>query len=491
MEEIRYGSAAEACVSANAVMELLDSLEDGTTEPHGIMLMRHGIVFAQGWWNPYAKGLMHGMQSLSKTYTATAVGLTVQRGLLDLEERIADILSDKVENVVLQEEMKRVTVRHLLSMSSGMSDIPEVTGDWVSHFLRHPIQNEPGTAFFYNSVGSNLLGEIIRRKTGMGIQAYLEQELTEKLGMDSAHMKWMCLEDGLEIGGAGLFTTLENNLRLAKLYLNGGKWDGRQVLPEAFVQEAMTVQVENGGQGSVEGSAGYGYQMWKCSRRNVWRMDGAMGQYALICPDEDMVIVFTERLNEAVADAADQVLAKFWKFLDTGLERADDGQAEECLKKRLSALSLPAYGCQPFGKREAFAGSFGAVQGEFHLDQIFGGILSRCFPPEPIREFCVRFTEDELILEYKTGRGTQRLTAGMDGVSRFNRLTTPHFPVDKVCAGAFFDENRLILELRWIETCYFARVIFETTPDGLRINRIPDVLARHTDTKPQAVYRRI
>ena len=76
------------------IMWLLDQLESGFTEPHGLMIMRHGKVCAEGWWSPYAKNLRHGQQSHSKTYAATAVGIAYTEGLLELDEKFNDLFPD-------------------------------------------------------------------------------------------------------------------------------------------------------------------------------------------------------------------------------------------------------------------------------------------------------------------------------------------------------------------------------------------------------------
>ena len=73
---------------------LLDRLESGFTEPHGLMIMRHGKICAEGWWNPYAPGIRHGLQSHSKTYAATAIGIAYTEGIVKLDERIIDIFPE-------------------------------------------------------------------------------------------------------------------------------------------------------------------------------------------------------------------------------------------------------------------------------------------------------------------------------------------------------------------------------------------------------------
>ena len=154
-------------VPSQAVQRLLDRLEtSGVTEPHGLMLMRFGKVFAEGWWTPYAPGLRHGLQSHTKTYAATAVGIAYTEGLLKLDERIIDIFPDQAP-AEPSENLKKLTVRDVLCMGCGMDTMPKPSKDWIRDFLATPVTHAPGTTYMYNSTGSTLLGAIVRQKTGL------------------------------------------------------------------------------------------------------------------------------------------------------------------------------------------------------------------------------------------------------------------------------------------------------------------------------------
>jgi CubicO group peptidase (beta-lactamase class C family) len=120
-------------IPSEAVHWLLDQLESGFTEPHGLMLMRYGKIFAEGWWSPYAPGIRHGLQSHTKTYAATAVGIAYTEGLLSLSERIIDIFPE-LSPADPSENLKRLTIHHVLSMGCGMDDMPRpaLTGSGIS-----------------------------------------------------------------------------------------------------------------------------------------------------------------------------------------------------------------------------------------------------------------------------------------------------------------------------------------------------------------------
>ena len=255
MKKFERVTPEQVGVSSKAVLQLLDELESGSTEPHGIIIMRHGKICAEGAWKPYALGINHGMQSFTKTYSATAIGIAYRMGLLSLDEKLTDIFPGKGQQQPFTDQL---TVCNLLRMGTGMQSLPGFDGDWVDNFLRHPIEKQPGSAFFYNSVGSTMLGAIIRQKTGKTLHEFLSACLFPKIGIHADHLGWMRLPDGMEIGGSGLFATLEDNLRLMKLYLDGGVCDGERILSEEYVKLATSKQIGNGPGPSPEASSGMG-----------------------------------------------------------------------------------------------------------------------------------------------------------------------------------------------------------------------------------------
>ena len=462
----------EVGVSSEAIIKLVRDLDCGETEPHGLMMVRHGYVFAEGYWKPYAKGLVHGMQSLSKSWTGTAIGIAIEQGALSLDDSIIDIFQDESVGLKLP-YLEQLQIRHLLSMSTGMRKMSGFEGNWIVDFLKNPIIDKPGTNFFYNSVGSTLLGEIIRRKTGMGLNDYLAKYLYKKIGMDEERIKWLTLKDGLEIGGSGLYTTLDNNTRLGILYLNHGAWEGEQIINREFCCLASTKRIDNSIEGKKpgDGRVGYGYQMWMGLHRNTYCMCGALGQYTLICPDEDMVISFCGRTSDIKQASSEELMGKFWRFLDTGIGKiSEDGRHEEC-KKILDCLSLPAVYWNPYGDRKEYEAAWKICDGELNLDMTTGGIMRPYFQTSPIEKFRISFKKDEMFFVFKNQRGWTSLCAGMDGNERLNEMETPPFPCKKVSASAAFVNEKLTIHLRWLETCYSAKLFFSRTKEGLYIEK--------------------
>ena len=176
-------------IPSGAIEKLLDTLEfGGFTEPHGLMIYRHGKVCAEGWWSPYTAGMRHALMSHTKTYAGTAVGIAVTEGLVKLSDRLIDIFPDKAPEEP-SEYLKKLTVQDVLCMGVGMPRMPRQELDWVRAFLGNEIVYEPGTRFIY-STSCELLAAIVREVSGYGLMDYLKPRLFDKIGIDAKNLSW-------------------------------------------------------------------------------------------------------------------------------------------------------------------------------------------------------------------------------------------------------------------------------------------------------------
>ena len=291
----------------------LRAKDEAGQDIHSIMILQHGKVLEEKWMSEGQPDSAHIMNSVSKTFTATAVGLAIAEGRMGLEDKVVDYFPDKVpENA--SDTLKSVTVRHLLTMNCGHGTDPTAAArqgdkDWVTAFLEWPITHEPGTYYCYNTIGTYVLSEIVQKVTGQKINDYLEPRLWEPLGIDKPY--WEESPTGANCGGWGLYLKTEDMAKVGQLFLQEGKWNGRRILPAEWVREASSRQVwsvphmltpelcERFGmtEENSDWLQGYGYQMWRC-RHNAYRADGANGQYIIVLPDQDAVIAMTANLRD-------------------------------------------------------------------------------------------------------------------------------------------------------------------------------------------------
>lgn len=459
---------------------LLDRLEEGWTEPHGLMIMRHGKVCAEGWWAPYATGIRHGLQSHTKTYAATAVGIAYTEGLLKLTDRIVDIFPDEIpENP--SENLKKLTVRDVLCMGCGMDTMPRPSKDWIREFLATPVNHVPGTTFMYNSTGSTFLGAIVRKLTGLGLHDYLKPRLFDKIGIDAENLRWITMPDGMEIGGGGLFATTEDNLRLMKLYADGGVWEGERILAEDYVKLATSKQNDSATERAVNPPAednfvGYGFQIWMCRPKGVYRADGAMGQFTIVFPERDMLLAITENASGSTGGAMPQkALDTIWKWMDAlpGPETEilpEDPEASAHLARRMQMLALPAPRRSPESPlQEKINGSTYAVtDGYFALaDAGMVRFMSGEDRPGGAKALSLTFAENACTLTCLVDGKPQSLTAAMDGTRLRNEL--PGMPSIALCSGCWEADNVFRLSLRMVETCNETSITFTFSGDQAQV----------------------
>ncbi|HSH94857.1 MAG TPA: serine hydrolase, partial [Roseimicrobium sp.] len=283
-------------ISSQAVLKFLDSIAAGGFELHSFMLMRHGKVVAEGWWNPYGPELNHTMYSMSKSFTSTAVGFAVAEGRLSVDDKVISFFPESLPSTI-SDNLAALRVKDLLTMSVGNEKEPTsatvLSEDWVKTFLEQPITHKPGAVFLYNSAATYMCSAIVQKKTGQRILDYLTPRLFQPLGVEG--MTWETCPRGINTGGWGLSIKTEGLARFGQLYLNKGNWHGRQILPASWIEEATTFKIQQPTPAKPsrpndknDWLQGYGYQFWR-SQNGAYRGDGAFGQYTIVMPEQDAV----------------------------------------------------------------------------------------------------------------------------------------------------------------------------------------------------------
>jgi CubicO group peptidase (beta-lactamase class C family) len=436
-------------VSSQGILDFIDAVENSKHEVHSLMMLRHGKVIAEGWWDPYQPGLKHTMYSVSKSFTATAIGFAVTEKKLKVTDKVISFFPEFLPNPV-SPNLAELEIKDLLTMSVGheKSFNQEVftTENWIASFLNMQIANPPGTKFLYNTSASYMLSAIIQKVTGQTLLDYLEPRLLEPLGITG--LDWETDLNGIQTGGWGIRVKTEDMAKFGQLFLQKGKWNGKQVLPESWIEEASTLKILQEPDASPEKLAsndwvqGYAYQMWR-SRHDSYRADGAFGQYILILPEKDAVIILTSETNDMQG-----LLDLVWQNLLPSFDATTDKDA--VLKDRLEKLSLPPLQ--------------GAANPE--IEKSIGGknyeITSMV---EKVNGFSLNFQDDICLLNLVQGPHTFKLIFGsgkwiLDETERVGpnlftfaqnqQVGLAPFPI----AGsyAWLDLNTIELRLRYIES---------------------------------------
>ncbi len=334
-------------VSSGGILGFINAIERTRNEFHSVMVLRHGKVIAEGWWNPYQPDLKQSLYSVSKSFTSTAVGFAVNEGLLSVDDKVLSFFPHDLPATITP-YLAGLTVKNLLCMLEGQDPDPTITiasadSNWIRGFLATPILNKPGEHFLYNSMGVYILAAIVERRTGQHLVDYLRPRLFEPLGIRGED--WELSPQGISTGGWGLRLKTEDMAKMGQLYLQKGNWKGKQLLPAQWVADATASYNEEGpvwAQHAIKDSSdwrqGYGYLFWRC-RHHAFRADGAYGQLIVVMPDEDAVVAITCETH----DMQDEVNL-IWNWLLPAMHKGslpEDQLAAAALQRKLSALALP------------------------------------------------------------------------------------------------------------------------------------------------------
>ncbi|MEJ7588840.1 MAG: serine hydrolase [Ferruginibacter sp.] len=451
-------------VSSEGILNFLNAAENSNTEFHSFIMLRHGKIVAEGWWNPYAPDLKHTMYSCSKSFTATAIGFAVSEKLLSVNDKVITFFRNEIPDTV-SSLLSGLTIKDVLSMSDGQEPdptFPVVSRDsnWVRSFLAVPIVHQPGSKFLYNSLGTYMLSAIIQKVTGQKLIDYLTPRLFVPLGI--REMDWEVDPLGINVGGWGLRIKTEDMAKFGQLFLQKGKWNGKQILPESWVTDASTVKIvqhpaySQAQRDSSDWEQGYCYQMWRC-RNNAFRADGAYGQYIIVMPDQDAVIAITAETPDMQEE-----INLVWKYLLPAIHQGElpvNKSATDRLSNKLAMLSLPL----PAKANSKLPGN---MAGKVYLFEPNNRKLESMSFKFGIDRCDVTLKVDTVIHQLAFGEGNWHKSAttkrgpSLVAGARASFVGLPPFKI--AAAYTWKDERNLVLTLRYIEsphtetiTCHF------------------------------------
>ncbi|PQO26350.1 6-aminohexanoate hydrolase [Blastopirellula marina] len=287
-------------VSSKAILDYIETANREVNSMHSFMLVRHGKVVAEAWWEPESADKPHILWSLSKSFTSTAVGFAVTEGKLSIDDPVLKFFPmDAPEKP--SDNLRAMRVRDLLTMNAGHQD--ELNwreqSDWAKAFLAHPVPHKPGTHFRYNTPATYMLSAIVQKVTGQTVLDYLTPRLFDPLGIETP--VWETSPQGISIGGYGLYLRTEDIANFGQLYLQKGKWNGKQLIPLSWIEMATSKQVSNGSNPDSDWDQGYGFQFWRC-RHGAFRGDGKDGQFCIVLPEQDAVVAITAHTGNMQAE---------------------------------------------------------------------------------------------------------------------------------------------------------------------------------------------
>ena len=244
----------------------------------------------------FVPDLPRNTYSHTKSYMATGIGIAIAQGKLSLDDKLADFFPESVPEQA-DERLFRITLRHLLTMSSGFNR-PYLLGDdrrngvgapdYMAYMMRRSFEKEPGETFCYSTADSILAGRMLEKATGQNMGEYLYQHVFSKLGQ--GFPIWENCPKGHPIGGGGMYMRLTEMMKLLQVYLADGVWQGERIVDSAWVKEATRKQIDTPKNDKDIWNGAYGYQFWMSPYPGAYRADGAYGQISTALPEKGLVI---------------------------------------------------------------------------------------------------------------------------------------------------------------------------------------------------------
>lgn len=474
-------------VLSSDVLTFIEDVDSNVDTMNSFMLVRHGHVVAETWWAPYDAETPHVLYSLSKSLTSTAVGLAIHEGKLNINDEVLKFFPDDVP-AEPSANLKAMRVRDLLRMTTGHQTEPPTWRDdpdsplkgatWTKKFYSHPVNFKPGTLFVYNTSATYMQSAIVQKVSGMTVRDYLVPRLFEPLGI--ATPIWFASPEGVSAGGFGLNLRTEDLAKFGQLYLQNGEWNGRQLIPAVWIKQATTRQTSNGSDPNSDWSQGYCFQFWR-SRHNSYRGDGAFGQYLLVLPEQDAVIIITSGVKNM-----QDVMNRVWdKLLPAMKPEAlpNNADAAANLQSKLKSLTLK----KPSGNSTSpLASEISGKWFEFpENDRGIKAVSLDLTADSPT--FTVRTAAGEIKTQLGFGSWQKTRSGFASGMDRF--ISVPENTLI-AASGAWDEKNVLTIKLVACETPFYATLTLKYEGDRLLFDTKHNVAFGPTDL-PQLLGKRV
>ncbi|HJS29611.1 MAG TPA: serine hydrolase [Anaerolineales bacterium] len=294
-------------LDSEKLVEMLEAVQEEQIDLHSLLIVRNGELVLEAYYDPYGPDDLHTLESNTKSVIAALVGIAIDQGKIkDVNQKLLDFFPDRsVVNIDRRKEA--ITLQDLLSMTSGL-DCQDSTpaavemfgvDDWVQYLLNLPVKTEPGTEWAYCSGSSHLVSAILEETTGLDARSFANKFLFRPMGITGVKLEdWGGDPEGITNGIAGLYLTPRDLAKLGLLYLQKGKWEDEQLVPEAWIEEATSDHAYTKPDAFVGGlNRRFGYMFSVFPDQKMYGYLGRAGQELYIVPEQNLVVVFTAALE--------------------------------------------------------------------------------------------------------------------------------------------------------------------------------------------------
>jgi CubicO group peptidase (beta-lactamase class C family) len=446
-------------VAASGVLAFLDDVDSNELDLHALLIERNGELCIEAYRWPYNGDRPRSWHSIAKAFTSTAIGFALSEKYFRLTDKVVDFFPEHLPPVV-DDNLAAMTVRDLLTMRTGHAE--ETSGSrwrgiktsWVAEFLKIPVTHRPGDVYIYTSAASYMLSAILTKSTGLLLHEYLRPRLFEPLGISGE--TWDIGPDGINPGGNGFICKTTDLLKFGMLHLQKGIWNGKRILPEAWICEATR----------PVGDRGYGFH-WVTGPEGEFFAMGLFGQLIAVLPSHDAVVIMASALNRPDA-CSGMLVPLLHKHLHNIFPMAlPDKAAEVELDLRIANMSKPTelqsvrLALVPTGLRR------------YALEENTAGIT----------QIGLEFEVDRCVVRMSYREGEKQILVGVDrwieGETNIPGAQLHHgynlIPAKVIAGARWLSEDRLEMTWMFVEMTFTDTVLCDFHENRISVSRSVNV----------------
>lgn len=279
----------------NVLTELNTHINRNLPHMRSLLIARHGVLIYEEYYNGATVDELQNVQSITKSIVSALVGIAMDRGYIkDLDSKAINYFPEYKENIK-DSLLNDITLYHLLTMSSGIDEAAPMTKLKTESILSQKLLFEPGAKFKYSSPGSHVISDILQRAIGISLMEFTKKNMLEPLGIQK--IIWYQNDEGIYSGGYSSLWRSRDILKFGQLYLNQGSWNGKQIVPNWYINESTKTHIAGDFYGAqVE----YGYLWWTNLFSEGYAALGYGDHYLLIIPEFDLVILCTSDSQQPI-----------------------------------------------------------------------------------------------------------------------------------------------------------------------------------------------
>ena len=305
---------------------LIQAAADRQIRLHAVMVVKDDELLGA---HRFSDERFYNVYSVTKSFTATAIGMGIDEGLLSLSDRPVDVFADLLPDTA-DPRWEKVTLRNLLTMTTGHQGAYLMAADrkflrgetadkvddavrkeWLLYVFSRPMEIEPGTEFHYGNLGPYVAGRMLERAAGASLRDYLYERLWRPMGTKLP--QWETDVSGHTFPASGLYLDIEDMTKFGLFCLHGERYDGMQLVSGEWIELAASRQVDchpiSRNPAAEDEKSGYGFSFWMNSR-DGYRAYGRESQFVLVLPKKNAVVSI-----QADHSNVQQVMDLFWEYI--------------------------------------------------------------------------------------------------------------------------------------------------------------------------------